>query len=292
MSLAEGDRVRLFRQTNASFMTGGLRGCIGRNGSVLEITAFEEDGLMVRNQAGTEGFVTWASLRFDKTGPVQLAYGDVLTTNTAQGSTVTEHIHAMPTGTRLVSAFGAYTSGSRHREQSFIITSEAAERSEIADRRPLGDRRPVTRNDILENMTRNLSRQPEKESALSMIEKAANLRRGHIQEVQKTLQHMERRAAAEAVATNLRERSIARGLTGQLAERLPGLSATLRRQGERIAELTRAGSTIAERLVIAVRKRTSNRITEREYWKSVANQAKVPALSEDQTQTKRRTRSR
>ena len=240
MSLAEGDRVRLFKRTNASFKQIGSHGNIGQNGSVVQIISISDDGLMVRTQSGVEGMITWKALHDEKTGRVQLAYGDALTTNTAQGSTVTEHIHAMPSGTRLVSAFGAYTSGSRHREQSFIVTSEAAERSEIVDRRPLGDRRPVTRSDVLDNMTRNLSRQPEKESATNLIERAANLRRGSIQEVQKTLEPMERRAAAAVPVASLKGRSIARRLTRQLEARLPGLSDTLRRQGERIAQLSRA----------------------------------------------------
>jgi hypothetical protein len=290
MSLAEGDRVRLFRQTNASFKSGGLRGCIGRNGSVVEIVAFEKDGLLVRNQAGTEGSVTWKSLRREKTGIVQLAYGDALTTNTAQGSTVTEHIHAMPSGTRLVSAFGAYTSGSRHREQSFIVTSEGAERSEIVDRRPLGDRRPVTRSDILDNMVRNLERQPEKESATSMIEKAANLRRGTVREVQKTLEPMERRAAANVPAINLVGRSIARRLTRQLEERLPGLSASLHRQGERVAQLARAGGVMAERLVAAARRQSSGLRTDRDYWRRFHDTTPEPEQTPDQTQKRGRAR--
>jgi len=290
MSLAEGDRVRFFRQTNASFKTGGLRGCIGRNGSVVEIVAFEKDGLLVRNQAGTEGSVTWKSLRHEKSGAVQLAYGDALTTNTAQGSTVTEHIHAMPSGTRLVSAFGAYTSGSRHREQSFIVTSEGAERSEIVDRRPLGDRRPVTRSDILDNMVRNLARQPEKESATSLIEKAANLRRGTVREVQKTLEPMERRAAADVPATNLVSRSLARRLTRQLEERLPGLSASLRRQGERVAHLTRAGGVMAERLVAAARRQSSGLQMDRDYWRHFRDTTPEPEQTPDQSHKRGRVR--
>jgi hypothetical protein len=290
MSLAEGDRVRFFRQTNASFKTGGLRGCIGRNGSVVEIVAFEKDGLLVRNQAGTEGSVTWKSLRHEKSGAVQLAYGDALTTNTAQGSTVTEHIHAMPSGTRHVSAFGAYTSGSRHREQSFIVTSEGAERSEIVDRRPLGDRRPVTRSDILDNMVRNLARQPEKESATSLIEKAANLRRGTVREVQKTLEPMEHRAAADLPATNLVSRSLTRRLTRQLEERLPGLSASLRRQGERVAQLARAGGVMAERLVVAARRQTSGLQTDGDYWQRFRDTKSEPDQAQDQTQKRGRVR--
>jgi hypothetical protein len=290
MSLAEGDRVRFFRQTNASFKTGGLRGCIGRNGSVVEIVAFEKDGLLVRNQAGTEGSITWKSLRHEKSGAVQLAYGDALTTNTAQGSTVTEHIHAMPSGTRLVSAFGAYTSGSRHREQSFIVTSEGAERSEIVDRRPLGDRRPVTRSDILDNMVRNLARQPEKESATSLIEKAVNLRRGTVREVQKTLEPMERRSAADVAVTNLIGRSITRRLTRQLEERLPGLSASLRRQGERVAQLARAGGVMSERLIAATRRQTSGLQTGVDYWRRFRDTTPEPKQTPDQTQKRGRAR--
>ena len=79
-----------------------------------------------------------------------LAYGDVLTTNTSQGSTVTDHIFALPAGSHQVNAFGAYTSGSRHREQSFIVTSDGAERQEVAARRPLGDKRQVRESDVIE----------------------------------------------------------------------------------------------------------------------------------------------
>ncbi len=68
-----------------------------------------------------------------------------------------------------MTAFGAYTSGSRHREQSFIVTSEGAERAEIAGRPPLGDRREIAASAVLANVTRNLSRQDEKESAISLV---------------------------------------------------------------------------------------------------------------------------
>lgn len=292
MPLAEGDRVRLFKRTNASFPQTGRHGNIGQNGSIVEIVSVSDHGLMVRSQSRVEGMIVWKSLRDATTGHVQLAYGDALTTNTAQGSTVTEHIHAMPSGTRLVTAFGAYTSGSRHREQSFIITSEAAERSEIVDRRPLGDRRPVSRSDILDNMTRNLSRQPEKESAVNLIEKATNLRRGSIQEVQKTLGPMERRQAAELQAANLKGRSIARRLTRQLEERLTGLSETLRRQGERVAQFTRAGGVLAERLVAIARQQRSGLNTDQEYWLRFRDAAPEQEFTNIQDQSRKRGRSR
>jgi hypothetical protein len=196
----------------------------------------------------------------------------------------------MPSGTRLVSAFGAYTSGSRHREQSFVVTSEGAERSEIVDRRPLGDRRPVTRSDILDNMVRNLARQPEKESATSLIEKAANLRRGTVREVQKTLEPMERRAAADVPATNLVGRFFTRRLTRQLEDRLPGLSASLRRQGERVAQLARASGLMAERLIAATRRQTSGLQTGVDYWRRFRDTTPEPKQTPDQTQKRGRAR--
>ncbi|MDE3117156.1 MAG: AAA family ATPase, partial [Pseudomonadota bacterium] len=180
LPLASGDRVRLFRRTNAVFAESGAIGNIGRNGSVLEVQGISEDGLMLRAATGREGFVPWKNLRDPATGLVLLAYGEALTTHTAQGSTVTEHIHAMPAGSRLVSAFGAYTSGSRHREESFIVTSDGAERAEIAGRRPLGDRREIVREDVIANIVRNLSRQPLKEASLGLIARARDVRRGAV----------------------------------------------------------------------------------------------------------------
>ena len=99
LTLAEGDRVRLFRRVNATFTDTGRSSNIGHNGTVLEVTDVLEGGLMLRTAAGKEGFIPWERLR-DDSGRVQLAYGDALTTNTAQGSTVSEHIHAMPSGSR------------------------------------------------------------------------------------------------------------------------------------------------------------------------------------------------
>ncbi len=272
LALAEGDRVRLFRRTNATFAAPGTHGNIGRNGTVLEITAIRDDGLMLRTAAGKEGFVPWSRLR-DENGRVRLAYGDALTTHTAQGSTVTEHIHAMPSGSRLVSAFGAYTSGSRHRAQSFIVTSEGAERSEIIGRRPLGDRRAVTPGDILDNVIRNLARQPEKASALEMIARAAALRRGTIRAVQASLQPLEARKAAQQKPSSLPERLAQRRLARALESRLPGLAERLRQHADSIARFARAGAAFVERLAARARRKTPPHQTELQYWRKVAARA-------------------
>ena len=242
LPLAEGDKVRLFKRTNATFEETGRSSNIGQNGTVLEVRQVRDDGLVMRSPSGKEGFVAWEHLR-DERGRVQLAYGEALTTYTSQGSTVPEHIHAMPSGSRMVTAFGAYTSGSRHREQSFIVTSDGAERAEIAGRRPLGDRREIGAADVLANVTRNLFRQNEKESAVSMVERAANLRRGTIRAVQSGLEPMEKRAAASEPQSELANRLQERRLTRALAERLPGLAERLRRHGDTISRVARQAAS-------------------------------------------------
>jgi hypothetical protein len=194
LPLAEGDRVRLFERTNARFLDTNKGGNIGRNGTVLEVAEVKADGLVLRTREGREGLVKWDSLKSAATGRIKLAYGDVLTTNTSQGATVSEHIFAVPGGSPQVNAFGAYTSGSRHREQSFIVISDGAERQEVAGRRPLGDKRQVREGDVIENVARNFARQPVKEGSLSMIARAENLRTGTIQKMQAGKQPLEQRA--------------------------------------------------------------------------------------------------
>jgi len=194
LPLAEGDRVRLFERTNARFLDTNKGGNIGRNGTVLEVAEVKAEGLVLRTKEGREGLVKWDSLKSGATGRIKLAYGDVLTTNTSQGATVSEHIYAVPGGSRQVNAFGAYTSGSRHRERSFIVTSDGAERQEVAGRRPLGDKRQVRESDVIENVARNFARQPVKEGSLAMIARAENLRVGTIQKMQAGKQRLEQRA--------------------------------------------------------------------------------------------------
>lgn len=255
MALAEGDRVRLFRRVNATFAETGTSSNIGQNGSVLKVAGVSDAGLSLRSANGKIGFVPWERLQDPASRRVQLAYGDALTTNTAQGSTVTEHIHAMPSGSRLVSAFGAYTSGSRHREQSFIITSEAAERAEIIGRRPLGDRREITNRDLLENLTRNLSRQPEKESALDMIERAAALRRGTINTVQRSLERMEARTAVMQPPATLKERFASNRIRREVAQHLPALTERLKRCGDIVGDMSEASAVLGERVRAFARQR-------------------------------------
>ena len=110
------------------------------------------EGLRLRSASGREGLVAWDTLRDRESGRLQLTYGDALTIDATQGLTSTEHIEAMPAGTRAVDAFKAYTSGSGHRQATFIVVSERA------GRRPINDPRPIRAADVWANMARNLAR--------------------------------------------------------------------------------------------------------------------------------------
>jgi len=195
----------------------------------------------------------------------------------------------MPAGSRLVSAFGAYTSSSRHREKNFILTSDGAERAEIIGRRPFGDRREANRSDVLDNLTRNFARQPEKESALNLMDRAAGLRRGTVRATQSSLQSLE----ANAAAPTLPERLVLRRIIKMLEERLPGLAARLCRQGKTIGELAYLGRAIAQRIAEIARWRASKIPDAKEYLQQVV---KSPSLrrqnSEIDKQNERRGRKR
>jgi hypothetical protein len=202
LPIAIGDRVRLFDRVGASF-GAGRGGVIGHNGSVLDVLDVREEGLRLRNASGKDGLVKWDSLRDPATNRIRLTYGDVLTINTAQGLTSTEHIDVMPAGTRAVNAFKSYVAESRHRRTSWLITSDGAERGEIMNRRPLGDPRPIENRDVWENVARNLSRQPEKASALTFLRRAQQVRRGAARGLQRGLHPGEARAARGEEETTL-----------------------------------------------------------------------------------------
>ncbi len=191
LPLAVGDRVRLFNRVNASFGSHG--GIIGNNGSVLEIRALDKDGLVLRTATGTEGLVKWDTLRDKDTGRIRLTYGYAGTIDSQQGDTSTEHIDALPSGSKSVQGFKAYTAESRHTQMSHLVLSDGAERQEIVDKRALGDARPIKEADIWKNISDNLSRQPEKLTATAFLEKAEGVRVGSTRAMQAGLQRMEHR---------------------------------------------------------------------------------------------------
>jgi hypothetical protein len=75
------------------------------------------------------------------------------------------------------------------------VTSDGAERADIAGHRPLGDKRQVRGTEVTENIAKNFARQPEKETALGFIERAAQLRKGSIRAMQVGKHGLEQRLA-------------------------------------------------------------------------------------------------
>lgn len=292
LALAEGDRVRLFRRTNAKFLDTNTVGNIGRNGTVLEVVAIGDHGMVLRNAAGKEGEVAWSSLSDGRDGRIQLAYGDALTTHIAQGSTVTEHIHAVPGGSKLVSAFGAYTSGSRHRERSFIIISEGGEQAEIAARRSLGDRREIVRRDVLANISRNFSRQPVKESALDLLDRAAALRRGTIHDVQRSLLSIEARSAESQRPVVLAGRFSKNRICRFILEQVAGPIERLSRQRTKLIRAVDVGGGLIDRLADFARQRTIRRSADVDYRRRIENFIKNTSVSTEQTDVQKATKKR
>jgi hypothetical protein len=125
--------------------------------------------MVVRNDAGAEGMVMWRKIQARRDAPVRLSYGYAMTVDTAQGSTATEHIHALPGGSHAIHGFKAYTAASRHERTAWIVVDEASERRHLASRSMIGQRPEIAEPDVWRQIGENLSRQPQKASALDML---------------------------------------------------------------------------------------------------------------------------
>jgi hypothetical protein len=200
LALAIGDRVRLFDRVHDARVPG-RKTVLANNGEVVEIRALTDQGMIVRNDAGIEGLVAWRKLQARPEAPVRLTYGYAMTVDTAQGSTATEHIHAMPAGSRAVHSFKAYTAASRHERTIWIIVDEASERRQLAGRLMIGQRplQEIREPDVWRNIGENLSRQPLKASALDLLRGVTHGERGSIANFQRGMEPAERNAQAPGV---------------------------------------------------------------------------------------------
>ena len=168
LALAVGDRVRLYDRVHDARVPG-RKTVLASNGEVVEIRALTEEGMIVRNDAGVEGLVAWRKIQARRDAPVRLSYGYAMTVDTAQGSTATEHIHALPAGSHAIHGFKAYTAASRHERTTWIVVDEASERRHLASRSMIGQRPEIHEPDVWRQIGENLSRQPQKASALDML---------------------------------------------------------------------------------------------------------------------------
>ena len=237
MAIATGDKVRLFASTRVQ----GERGSIGRNGSVLTVLDADEAGMRVKNLKGREGRIDWKTLA-DEAGRVRLAYGEVMTTHTAQGSTATEHIYALPSGSQAVTGFAAYSSGTRHRRASYLVISEGAEKAEVARSRPLNDIRPIRAEDAWANVATNFSRQPTKELAIDFLAKAGSVRRGAARALQDGLRPIERQGGI----THLHRTFARKQETDALSPVIAALERTVSRQRQIIERIKELGPAVAQ----------------------------------------------
>ena len=217
LPLAVGDRVRLFARTPAAF--GGKGGNLGNNGSVVQVERITAEGVQLRNAKGNSGFVKWDTLRDPLSQRVRLTYGDVITIDAIQSATSTEHINAMPGGSETVQSFKAYVAQSRSRETTFLVVADGRERTEIIGRRALGNLAPITEDDVWANVARNLSRQPEKELATDLLDRARDMRTGTVRSLATAFQPGQQRQATGGPAPDLRsaftERRAERDVAGQ-----------------------------------------------------------------------------
>jgi TrwC relaxase/AAA domain-containing protein/CHC2-type zinc finger protein len=224
MKLAQGDKVRLFKNVSPIKQ----RGSLGRNGSILTVVHADKQGVQLRNADGREGYVPWE--RLTQKGKVRLAYGEVMTTHTAQGSTATEHIYAMPQGTKAVNGFSSYSSGTRHEQKSFMVISAGAERAEVVARRPVNDPRPIKEEDLWSNAARNLGYQPEKITATDFLKNAVDVQRSASRGIQQGLQPAEQRQRQGLEPTTVHVRTQMRqetAVVGQAVQRIETMTRSL-----------------------------------------------------------------
>ena len=172
LPVAVGDRVRLYDRVHDARVPG-RKTVLASNGEVVEIRELTDQGIIVRNGAGIEGLVMWRKIQARRDAPVRLSYGYAMTVDTAQGSTATEHIHALPAGSHALHGFKAYTAASRHERTTWIVVDEASERRHLASRTMLGHKPEIHEPDVWRNIGENLSRQPQKASALDLLHRIA-----------------------------------------------------------------------------------------------------------------------
>jgi hypothetical protein len=146
---------------------------------VLEVLDADDQGITLRARTGKVGTIRWSDIG-QRDGRFHLAYGYAMTIHAAQGVTATEHIFALPAGSKAIDGLSGYSANTRHRYANYIVTNESAEQIEVRKRRPLNDVRPVTIDDRWANVARALSFQPQKDSATALRERSHSFRRGAV----------------------------------------------------------------------------------------------------------------
>ncbi len=159
----------------------------------------------------------------------------------------------MPAGTQAVTAYKAYTAASRHRQTSYLVTSDGAERRDIAVRRPLGDPRPIREADVWANMARNLARQPEMPAALDFLERAHRVQRSAARALQAGLQPAEQREAEGLAKTTLAHTWQRHRVVVRVAEMTDRLGDLAREQSMALEALGRLVPAVHDAAMLALK---------------------------------------
>lgn len=220
LQLAAGDRVRLFQSTKADVGKSKPR-AIGRNGDIMDVLSLDKSGARLRNtKNGKEGDVRWSD-SLNANGRVLLAYGYASTIHTSQGSTATEHIFALPSGSGAITGATGYTASTRHREVAYLVTSEAAERIAVRESRPINDTHEITLDDKWANVAKAFVNQKKMDSALALLDRVDQVRRGAVRSFHDTVRPNDPRSPAATPATvaelvNRRRLDVAMEAVGRL----------------------------------------------------------------------------
>ena len=185
LALAIGERVRLFDRVHDAGQ-GGRDKVLANNGSIVEVVDLTAKGMVIRNAAGETGTVLWSKLHKRSSDPIRLTYGYAMTRNLAQGITSSEHIDAPLDGSKSTNVFAAYVAGSRHTLRTWTVLNESAIRRDIASKLVDGTYQPITPADVLRRAADDMSRKPERGSALDMLDRVTDRQRGSLVGFQRT----------------------------------------------------------------------------------------------------------
>jgi hypothetical protein len=118
----------------------------------------------------------------------------------------------------------------------------------------LGDTRPIREADVWLNMGRNLSRQPEQESALTFLQRAYGVRRSATAEMQLGLQRGEQREVDGLAPTTLAPALQRRRVVGRVGEMTERLAQWAEEQGHVLDRLARLAPAAQEMVAQAIEK--------------------------------------
>jgi hypothetical protein len=198
LSIATGDRVRLFRRTWGT--VDGQGRDVGNNGDVVEVLGQNADHLRIRNKRGEIADIEWRRLQDQKSGRVLLGFGHALTIDAAQGLTSDEHINALPRGTSGVTAFTTYVAESRSRGTTWTVISEGALLEAERHRQAMGDITPITKDRLWKRAATDMSEKPYKALGIDLLGDAMRDREAAIDAFMKTNQTIEAAVQADPEA--------------------------------------------------------------------------------------------